>query len=228
MKSYISIHDVAPHNLGDIENIIQILINQFYINKICILVIPGLNWKKHQIQKLRSWQNDCIEIAAHGWNHQAEPTKSFYHKIHSVIMSDNCAEHLSKDKKTIFNIMKNSYDWFIINGFQKPRLYVPPAWALGKIKTQDLSQFNFTHFECTTGVIYNKKYRFVPLLGFEERTIIKSLVRRFFNFLNYFMAYFTGIIRIAIHPDDFNLYLKKDVFKYLSKSGETILLHELN
>lgn len=42
------------------------------------------------------------------------------------------------------------------------------------------------------------------------------------------MAYFTGIIRIAIHPNDFNLYLKDDIEKYLSRSGETVLLHELS
>ena len=42
------------------------------------------------------------------------------------------------------------------------------------------------------------------------------------------MAHFTGLIRIAIHPDDFNLYLKSDAAKYLSKSSDTILLHELS
>ena len=214
--------------MNNIENIIQILKNQFNIYKICILVIPGLEWKKGQIKKLRIWQYDGIEIAAHGWNHKAGPTKSLYHRIHSTIMSADCAEHLSKDSKKIFDMMKNSYDWFKQNGLQIPRLYVPPAWALGKIKIDDLSRLNFTHYECTTGVICNKKYRFVPLLGFEERTLLKALIRRFFNSLNYLMALFTGIIRIAIHPDDFNLYLKKDVFKYLSKSGNSILLHELS
>ena len=228
MKSYVSIHDVAPHNLGDIENIIQILKNQFYINKICILVIPGLNWNEPQIKQLQAWQNDGIEIAAHGWSHQAESPKSFYHKIHSAIMSDNCAEHLSKDRKTIFDIMKNSYNWFIVNGLQNPRLYVPPAWALGKITKEDLSQLEFTHYECTTGIIYNQKYYFLPLLGFEEKTFSKAVLRRFFNSFNYIMACFTGLIRIAIHPEDFNLYLKKDIVKYLSRSSETILLHELS
>ena len=123
--------------------------------------------------------------------------------------------------------MKNSYDWFIKNGLSKPTLYVPPAWAMGNIKTKDLKKLDFTHYECTTGMIHNQKYRFLPLLGFEERTLIRAMLRRFFNSLNYLMAYFTGIIRIAIHPDDFNLYLKKDIAKYLFRSKEVILLHEL-
>ena len=53
MKSYISIHDVAPYNMDNIENIIHILKNQFNINKICILVIPGLDWNNKQIKKIK-------------------------------------------------------------------------------------------------------------------------------------------------------------------------------
>ena len=228
MKSYISIHDVAPYNMDNIENIIHILKNQFNINKICILVIPGLDWNNKQIKKLCSWQNEGIEIAAHGWKHKAKSNKSIYHKIHSTIMSANCAEHLSRDRKTIFNIMEKSYEWFVENGLQKPRLYVPPAWALGNITREDLSHLGFTHYECTTGLIYNKKYHFIPLVGFEEKTLIKAMLRRFFNYFNHFIACFIGTIRIAIHPDDFKLYLKNDAIKYLSRSNDTILLHELS
>ena len=133
MQSYISIHDVSPKNLDKIKSIINFLQNQFQINKICILVIPGLNWNKKQIQKLQSWQHDGIEIAAHGWKHRAQNKKSFYHKIHSLIISANCAEHLSKNRQEIIDIVKRSYSWFIDNGFKKPTLYVPPSWALGKI-----------------------------------------------------------------------------------------------
>ena len=32
---------------------------------------------------------------------------------------------------------------------------------------------------------------------------------------------------IAIHPNDFNLYLKKDLERYLYKCRELVLLHEL-
>ena len=123
-------------------------------------MIPGLDWNHHQIKKLKSWQTKGIEIAAHGWNHQAEINKTFYHKIHSKVMSANSAEHLSKNRQDVFEIMKNSYNWFIRNGFQKPLLYVPPAWALGNITREDLLKLGFTHYECTTGIIHNNKYHF--------------------------------------------------------------------
>ena len=137
MKFYISIHDAAPDNLNEIENIIHSLQNLYGINKICILVIPGLDWNHHQINKLKSWQIKGIEIAAHGWVHKAENIKTLYHKIHSLILSANCAEHLSKKRADVCKIIKKSYDWFIKNGFQKPILYVPPGWALGKIKFEE-------------------------------------------------------------------------------------------
>ena len=143
-------------------------------------------------------------------------------------MSSNCAEHLSQDSNTVFNIMKKSYSWFIGNDLDAPKLYVPPAWALGKIKKESLSKLSFTHYECTTGMIHNNKFCFIPLVGFEESTRTGALIRRFFNYFNYVMACFTGTIRIAIHPEDFNLYLKNDLLKYLSNSRETILLHELS
>ena len=47
--------------------------------------------------------------------------------------------------------------------------------------------------------IHNQKYHFLPLLGFEEKTYPGALLRRFFNSLNFVLAYFIGTIRIAIH-----------------------------
>ncbi len=228
MKAYISIHDVSPSNLNNIENIIFRLSDRFNINKISILVIPGLNWNNKQINKLKTLQKKGVQIVAHGWLHKTKNIKTLYHKLHSLIISDRCAEHLSQSRQDINIIISNSYNWFIENGFQKPTLYVPPAWALGKIKRDDLKNLQFTYYECTTGLIHNNKYHFLPLIGFEEKFWCKSLLRRFFNSFNFILASFTGIIRIAIHPNDFNLYLKNDLEKYLKICTETIFLNELS
>ena len=143
-------------------------------------------------------------------------------------MSGNCAEHLSKNKEDVTKIINNSYNWFIKKGFNRPKLYVPPGWALGNISIIDLSKLPFSYFECTTGLMHNNKYYFLPLVGFEEKTYFRSIIRRFFNTFNYIMAYLTGFLRIVIHPNDFNLLLKTDLNKYLSKKYQQILLHELN
>lgn len=77
MKYYVSIHDASPHNLNNIDNIIDILHSKFNIKKICILVIPGLNWNKKQIKKLKSWEHNGIQIAAHGWIHKSQKKNQY-------------------------------------------------------------------------------------------------------------------------------------------------------
>ncbi|SVE55600.1 uncharacterized protein METZ01_LOCUS508454, partial [marine metagenome] len=109
MKYYISIHDVAPNNLDSIENIILLMQSKYKINKLCLLVIPGLDWKTQQVEQLISWQNSGIEIAAHGWNHKSKSKTSFFHMIHGLFLSGNCAEHLSKSRDVLVDLMNNSY-----------------------------------------------------------------------------------------------------------------------
>ena len=227
MKYYISIHDVRPDNIDAIKNIKQLLNNQYNIHKICLLVIPGCKWNHIQIEQLKKWQSDHCQIAAHGWEHVSDNKKSLYHLLHALIISGNSAEHLSKHSWDILNLMKKSYDWFVSNGFTPPRLYVPPAWALGKIKTEDLLNLPFKNFECTTGVLHKGKYKFLPLVGFIATSQARAYLQKFFNFLNFQMAKMIGVIRISIHPEDFDHYLSNDANKYLSRIKETILLHEI-
>ena len=228
MKYYISIHDVAPNNLEQIESIINLLKKKYGINKLCLLVIPGLKWKTKQVKQLVSWQDSGLEIAAHGWNHRAGEKTSLYHMIHGVFISGNCAEHLSKNRNTLMDLIKNSYNWFVDNHFLPPTLYVPPAWALGNINTEDLTILPFTNYECTTGIYFEGKYQFIPLVGFEATTYFRAFCLRFFNFFNYQLAKFIGVLRITIHPRDFQLYLARDANNYLSEIVNTILLHELS
>ena len=225
MLYYVSIHDVKPNNLKKIEVIISLL-HKHNIHKITILVVPGLNWKKKHIEQLYNWQNYGIKLAAHGWQHKASLKKTFYHKIHSVIMSGECAEHLSKNEDEIINIVKNSYNWFNKNNLNIPKLYVPPAWAIGNIRKQSIANLPFKTIECTTGVIKNKKYYFVPLIGFEARNLYKAFFLKIFNKFNYILALFWGKVRLGIHPDDFELYLNKDINIYLKKVKKTFILYE--
>ena len=229
MKYYVSIHDVSPNNLSKIKNIIKLLKTKYDINKLCLLVIPGLKWEEKYVKQLISWQNSGFEIAAHGWYHKSGKKQSLFHILHGLIMSGNCAEHLSKNRDELIDLLKNSYNWFVNNNFLTPTLYVPPAWALGNLNIkEDLSHLPFQNYECTTGLYLDGKYRFIPLVGFEAATYFKAFFQRFFNFINYQMAKFTGVLRIAIHPRDFQLHLVTSADNYLSKATETIFLHELS
>tara|TARA_B100000945_G_scaffold320668_1_gene331504 strand:- start:3141 stop:3827 length:687 start_codon:yes stop_codon:yes gene_type:complete len=228
MKYYISIHDVMPNNLDSIEHIINKINKQYNIKKICLLVVPGLNWKKEQITILKKLQKNGIEIAAHGWIHKANNKKSFYHLIHSLFISKNAAEHLTKSQFSVLKLICQSHKWFIRNNFIKPTLYVPPAWALGNIKLSYLKKLPFNNYECTTGVYIKNKYRFLPLIGFEATSPFRAFFLRIFNFINFQFGKLFGIIRISIHPNDFNLYLSNDIDQYLRHCKHFILLNELD
>lgn len=228
MKYYISIHDASPNNFQLIKKIVHILINKYQINKFCILVIPGLDWQDIQIQQLLSWQQSGLEIAAHGWRHRCERKKNIYHLIHGLIISDNSAEHLSKNKNAIFNLIIKSYNWFVDNKFVPPTLYVPPGWALGKINSKDFLHLPFFNYECTTGLCFKNQYLFLPLIGFKASSLSRGMLQRLCNTFNYLIARFIGIVRITIHPNDFQLVLSKDANNYLSNVNDTILLKELS
>ncbi len=228
MKCNISIHDVSPDNLNLINEIIIDLSEKHGIKKITLLIIPGLSWSQNHIDRLRHWQQkDKIELAAHGWEHKSDTPRSLFHYLHSKFISDDCAEHLSKSNSEIIKIMKNSFEWFQNNGLNAPTLYVPPAWALGNINKGDLQSLPFNEIEVMSGVFVENRFVFIPLIGFETKTYFRFITVKILNKINYILQKNIGVIRIALHPNDFNLLLKKDIDKYLSKVTSTFCYNEI-
>ena len=123
--------------------------------------------------------------------------------------------------------MNDSFSWFNDNGLKSPTLYVPPAWALGELTKKDIESLPFNEVEVTSGVFISSKFNFIPLIGFEAKTYLSFLMLKILNRLNYILYMFYGKIIIAIHPDDFNLLLKKDIDKYLRKATDTFRFNEL-
>ena len=228
MNCNISIHDVHPNNLHKIIEIINLLFEKYNIRKITLLVIPGLNWNNKQIKILKTLQEKKgIELAAHGWYHKSNPIKTIYHYIHSKLISADSAEHLSRSKPSIIKLLNDSHLWFINQGLNSPTLYVPPAWALGNIYQEDLSTLPFNEFEMISGIFINNKFIFIPLIGFKTKTYFEFIIVKVLNFINYLSYSFFGLMRIAIHPDDFNLLLKGDIDKYLRKITTNFSFSEL-
>jgi len=228
MKCHISIHDVSPKNLDKIIFIINHLNKKHNIKKITLLVIPGLDWNDEQIAIFKEWENnENIELASHGWIHESSPIKNIYHYLHSKLISDDCAEHLSLSKSSIIKLMNNSYSWFVDKGLTPPTLYVPPAWALGNINKKDLLKVPFSEVETTSGVYINNKFIFIPLIGFETKNYFRFIIVKISNFINYLLYHIFGLIRIAIHPNDFKLLLRKDIDKYLSEVTTSFQFNEI-
>lgn len=222
MKALISIHDVMPNTMTEVAEILEICYS-LRIKLVTLLVVPGLNWQPEQIDQLRKWEKSNCELAAHGWVHRCSSKKSLWHHLHSLILSRNVAEHLSLKSIDITELMYKSSNWFIENGFNQPSLYVPPAWALGKISKSAIRASKYSQVETISGVIFTKhglKMR-LPLVGFEADTFTRELALRFLNGLSLRIPT-TRPLRVSIHPYDHKLRLSEYLQTVLKNCTQTL------
>ena len=85
----------------------------------------------------------------------------------------------------------------------------------------------FEIIECTTGILHRGEYRFLPLIGFEAKTLIRAQLLKIFNCINFILGWLVGIVRITVHPNDFNLLLSDDAKMYLNNVNNTVFLNEI-
>lgn len=210
---FVSVHDVMPETLAEVEHALAIL-EQLGVRPVTLLIVPGRDWSAPAIARLRALVRAGHILAAHGWHHQAERIGGLYHRLHGLLLSRRVAEHLALDADGILALLARSHAWFVEQGFDPPALYVPPAWAMGAISRARLSaagpfdQYEFFggFFNARTGI-----WRSSPLLGYEADSWARVLPLRLWNALNRARASSDSLLRIGIHPHDFNHALAADL-----------------
>jgi len=132
-----------------------------------------------------------------------------------VFISRYVAEHLSLTREGILGLMQKNYEWFGRHDLPSPTHYVPPAWALGKVRLDDLKGCPFQSVETLRGVLIPSEGRFcpVPLLGYEADTPFRARFLKIFNAINRKKASSQELIRIALHPLDLSHQLSKDLME---------------
>lgn len=209
MRGLISIHDVMPDTLHDIRGIIHFL-ERHQVGPVTLLVVPGKAWERSDIRWLKDLQEEGYNLAGHGWNHEALKMESFKHRIHSVILSRDSAEHLSLKGDRVIQIIRDSYQWFQEVGLERPFLYVPPAWALGNISRENLGHLPYRLYETLSGLYDSEtdSTHRIPLVGFEADDPLRASTLPLLNALNTLTAALSNRpVRIAIHPRDLKLAL---------------------
>ena len=222
-QSILSIHDVMPHTFKRIKQCLDELTQQSVPNdKIYLLVVPGLQWKPEQIEQLKQWQSDGYQLAGHGWLHHFHKKASVYHHLHSFFISRNVAEHLSLSTSEIQDLIEDNYNWFLEHNFTPPKLYVPPAWAMGNIKLTQLSHLPFEFYELSSGIYdaKNKQFHTLPLTGYEADQLWRVPILKIWNGLNMTWLSKNRPVRISIHPYDFSYRLAKSIRKHLASSNQ--------
>lgn len=225
-SAIVSIHDVMPSTLPQVEKVIHFL-HAHKVRTYALLIVPGKEWTGGQIAQLLTWQDNGAELAAHGWKHRIAGQKSTWHTFHAQVISRNEAEHLSRTRQEIAEIICRSYHWFQQVGLTEPLLYVPPAWAMGSLPRKDISRLPFGLYETLTGVydVRNNTYRYMPVTGYMADTAIRSLCLKFLNAVN--RAWPMGPLRVAIHPDDLHYPLKADLSKHLAMFDQFLTYKEI-
>ncbi len=229
LTGLVSIHDVMPETLQQVRSLITQL-RAANVVKITLLVVPGKHWTQADLQQLHDWQNEGLQLAGHGWNHQASKPRTLYHHLHSLLLSRMAAEHLSLDREQIAMLINECFSWFGERELRAPTLYVPPAWALGPLPPTELRTLPFRFVELLSGVLNCETtcLRKLPLTGYEADTAWRALSLGNWNKLNEWRARNSSRpLRIGIHPFDDEYRLRHQMHKQIQACEQFIDYDEL-
>lgn len=213
LPAVVSIHDVMSETLGRVLELIQLL-DRHGIESCDLLVVPDCDWSADQIATLRALAEGGFRLAGHGWSHRIRRRGTVSHHLHSWLLSRDAAEHLSLSPDEIAELVSRCAQWFDEHQLPRTELYVPPAWALGRIPRSRLAATGFRLFETLTGVLdaASGHHRMLPLVGFEADTALRAITLRLLNRLNIALARATGRpLRVGLHPHDLELKLHRAI-----------------
>lgn len=218
MHAIVSIHDVMPHHLDRVQELLARM-SHLEPRHITLLVVPGLDWTDARLDRLKTFADSGYRLAGHGWFHEARIIRTPYHYLHSLFISRRAAEHLSLDSNEIKALITHCYQWFADRKLPMPDLYVPPAWAMGNISKAELCTTPFRYFETTAGLLDSATGRQtrLPLTGFEADTRFRALFLTCWNGINHRLGSPQRPVRLSIHPDDLYLLLGKSLARYLER-----------
>ncbi len=223
----VTIHDVMPEYLAKVESILA-LCQDHDLRPITLLVVPGRPWEPSQIAMLRAWTEAGHILAGHGWQHHVDIVRGLRHRLHSLLISRYVAEHLALDAIGIAELILRCHAFFAEHDLPAPTLYVPPAWAMGRIPRATLRQLPFAYYETLNGVYdaHQDRYHTLPLLGFEADTSTRAAFLTVSNAVN--AARGRGrVMRIAIHPHDLDYRLADRLRSWLATPLRCLHYNEL-
>lgn len=222
----VSVHDVMPETLPRVMDILRFL-EKHRVFPATLLVVPGRDWTAGGIKELRALQDSGYELAGHGWRHRAEAIFPGWHRLHSLLISGNEAEHLSLSAETVVNRIKRNYRWFASAGLDAPLLYVPPAWALGRVRKDTLKTLPFRYYETLTGLFdaHKGSFHLMPLAGYMADTAFRKNALTISNLVNRLPV--PVPMRIAVHPDDLSLPLAGELKAQLHRCRRFITCSRL-
>ena len=222
--THVSIHDVMPETLERVEALLSLLEDHGHAG-VTLLVVPGKAWTDVDVQRLHGWVARGHELAGHGWHHEVQRIEDLSHRLHSLVISRRAAEHLSRSPEELAQLVTDNHNWFEQHALPAPRLYVPPAWALGRLDPAVLRRVGFGYLETLSGFhdLETGAWRRAPVLGYEADT----LLRQFALGLSNAWSGFHRLRRLAIHPHDLSLRLGAALRRRIARRDTSVRLDDL-
>jgi predicted deacetylase len=233
LRALVSIHDVMPDTRSVITQMLNTLkqrVPQLRPYHITLLVVPGKAWQTDDLNWLSSLVHQGHPLAGHGWSHAAPNQRTFYHHLHSLFLSRNAAEHLSRSSQELQQRVANCHQWFAAHHFPAPSLYVPPAWAQGCLNAKQWQALPFLQLETLSAVndVQQQQRWPLPLTGYEADTPWRAWFLTRFNQWNKHQARKTGRpLRIGLHPFDLQYRLAQNAMDDLTSVEEFYQYSEL-
>ena len=202
-KLLINVHDVMPETLPEVRPIVE-AVERNGRGPATLLVVPGREWRASQLDELRRWRERGHELAGHGWTHRSPRFRGLWRRLNGPSVSDEAAEHLGLDGPGIVDLLRRCRRWFDHHELGRPSLYVPPAWAMGRVRRLDIRGAGFRFFEYAGG-FYDARigvYQRVPRLRFAADSALQEMMLRGWNRHAIASSRRYGWLRVAIHPRD--------------------------
>lgn len=210
-----------PETLDDVDATLEYLHARRH-HEATLLVVPGRVWDDRAVDRLRGYARRGHVLAGHGWLHRAGRVHGLGHYLHSRLFSRDAAEHLALDAPGIAALIRRCHAWFGENGLPAPERYVPPAWAMGRIRRAALASLPFRRYESLLGTfdVEAGSFSTQALVGFEADTRARVPALRCWNRLNRALSRRLGVLRIALHPRDIRLPMRTDIDELLTGPGD--------
>ena len=206
LSALISVHDVMPETRPHVDRILKRL-EATPPEAIALLIVPGRAWTVDDLTWLQTLFANGYTLIGHGWHHECGQPRTLTHRMHSWMISNHAAEHLSLSEEAIIRLMGDCYAWLSGLGLGPTSIYVPPAWALGPISRDGIASTPFRYIETLRGVHDTRTGRWqrLPVVGFEADRPWRATAMRKLNQLNIGAALRRqSPLRIAIHPHDWH------------------------
>lgn len=215
MKVLVSLHDVSPRHADRCREILAFL-KERGIPPVALLVVPDFHgsWPLDShpefVREVMGWHEAGHELVLHGYWHReldaAVPEGNVLRTWFARrFMTGGEGEFLALDPQAARERLADGLAMWERLGLPRPRGFVPPAWLHNAHLDPALAELGFGWTEDHSGIrVPNGRFLSSPVISWASRDVVRRQGSRVVCPLLARRWKGEGILRVAIHPHDFD------------------------